>query len=315
MGVVYLGSFSMASVVLFYVLLLAVTFAGGNLKDVYAGLRARFQHLSLTLILVALFICTLFVWRLAAAMPDRKLHVTFLSVGSADAVLIQTPSGRDVLINGGPSAATVSDALGRRLSPIDHRLDWLIVASTDEEQVASLPRLVQRFPPESVLLGGPEQASFSSTALVELFGARDVPLERAETGQELNLGGGATLTVLDVSTRGSTFLLEWKDFRLLLPVGANLDTLAALENGDAIGPVSVLLLAQSGYAPLAPPEWLRNLNPKLVVLSVASADRDGLPSPETLEALEDYSVLRTDRNGWIEVVSDGSQMWVSSEKK
>ncbi|MFH1183542.1 MAG: ComEC/Rec2 family competence protein [Chloroflexota bacterium] len=313
-AVIYLGSFSLGVVALFYIVLLAVTFAGANLKDLYGWLKARFQHLPLALIIVVLFICTLFALRLASAAADGRLHVTFLDVGSADAVLIESASGGHVLINGGPSAASSSDALGRRLSPIDHRLDWLVVASTDEHQVASLPRLLPRFPPQAVLLGAPEQASFSSAALMEYVKAKEILLTRAEQGQALNLGDGAMLKVMNISSRGATLLLEWNSFRLLLPIGANLDTLAALENGGAVGPMNVLLLAQSGIAPLAPPEWLQNLNPQLVVISVATADRDGLPDPKTLEALEGYSVLRTDQNGWIEIVTDGAQMWVSSER-
>jgi beta-lactamase superfamily II metal-dependent hydrolase len=313
-AVIYLGSLSLGVVALFYIMLLGVTFAGANLKNAYGWLKTRFPHLPLALIVVVLFICTLFALRLAAAAPDGRLHVTFLDVGSADALLIETPSGGHVLINGGPSAASSSDALGRRLSPIDHRLDWLIIASTDEHQVASLPRLLPRFPPREVLLGAPEQASFSSAALMEMVKAREIPLTRAEQGQVLNLGDGAMLKVMHVSSRGATLLLEWNSFRLLLPIGANLDTLAALENGGAVGPVNALLLGQGGYAPLAPPEWLQNLNPQLVVISVATADRDGLPDPETLDALEGFSVLRTDQNGWIEIVTDGAHMWVSSER-
>jgi competence protein ComEC len=314
-AVIYLGGFSLGFVVLFYVLLLAVTFAGPNIKDAYNSLKARFHHLWLAPTIAALFICTLLASRAVAARPDGKLHVTFLNVGTADAVLIETPSGGHVLINGGPSTASVSDALGRRLSPIHHELDWLVIAAADEEQVASLPRLLVRFPPENVLLGAPEQASYSSAALMEWLQEKEIPLTRAEQGQALNLGDGAVLKVLDISSRGSTLLLEWDAFRLLLPIGANLDTLAALENGSTVGPVTVLLLAQSGYAPLVPPEWLRNLSPELVVISVAPADRDGLPSPETIDALEGYSVVRTDQNGWIEVVTDGRQMWVRTERQ
>jgi len=313
-GVIYLGSFSLGFVVLFYVVLLAVTFAGANLKEMYTSLKTRFRHVWLATTIVLLFLCTLFAWRVVAAAPDGRLHVTFLNVGTADAVLIETPSGGHVLINGGPSTASISDALGRRMSPIDHQLDWLIVAAADEEQVASLPRLLPRFPPENVLLGAPAQASFSSAALMEWLQEKEVPLTRAEQGQTLNLGDGAQLKVVDVSSRGSTLLLEWNSFRLLLPIGANLETLEALENGSAIGPVTALLLAQNGYAPLAPLEWLQNLNPQLVVISVAPADKDGLPSPEILDALEGYSVLRTDQNGWIEIVTDGSRMWVASER-
>ena len=46
-----------------------------------------------------------------------------------------------------------------------------------------------------------------------------------------------------------------------------------------------------------------------------AGDREGLPSPETLEALEGYTLLRTDRNGWIELTTDGEQMWVEVERR
>ena len=141
------------------------------------------------------------------------------------------------------------------------------------------------------------------------------PITRAEVGQTLELGRGAVIKVVDVSSRGSTLLLEWKSFRMLLPVGANLETLEDLEAGKSIGPVGVLLLAQRGYAPLVPPEWVQNLHPQLIVVSVGAADPDGLPSSETLEALKDYPILRTDTNGWIEVSTDGESLWVSSERK
>jgi beta-lactamase superfamily II metal-dependent hydrolase len=40
---------------------------------------------------------------------------------------------------------------------------------------------------------------------------------------------------------------------------------------------------------------------------------DGMPSKETLEAVEGYTLLRTDQNGWIELSTDGEQMWVEVE--
>jgi hypothetical protein len=142
-----------------------------------------------------------------------------------------------------------------------------------------------------------------------------IPVTRGEEGQTLDLGKGATLKIVNISSGGATVLIEWKDFRSLLPIGENFDTLDQLEYGNAIGHVSVLSLAQSGLSQLTPPDWIRNLDPQLSVLSVAAGDPEGLPDQDTLDALAGRSLLRTDLNGWIEVKTDGKQMWIRVEKK
>ena len=80
-------------------------------------------------------------------------------------------------------------------------------------------------------------------------------------------------------------------------------------------PVSALLMAESGYAPVNPPEWIAKLKPQVVLLSVAPDDRQGLPSPDTLRAIEGDSLLRTDQNGWLQLSTDGEQMWVEVERR
>ena len=313
-GVIYLGSFSLAFVFIFYATLLTLTFAGSRLKESFLALQERFRYLSSATIFTALFICALLVWRVVVSGPDGRLHITFLNVGSADAVFIETPTGRHILINGGPSLSSLSDALGRRVSPIDRSLDWLIVASTNDNQLSSLPRLLDRYPPKNVLWSGNQQASFSSRDLDKWLTDHSVPVTQATEGQVLDLGKGATLKVISVSPLGATLLIEWNGFRTLLPIGENFDTLDQLEYGNAVGPVTVLSLSQSGYAPLSPVDWIDNLNPQMTVLSVAADDKDGLPNQETLDALGPHSLLRTDQNGWIEITTDGKDMWVQAEK-
>jgi competence protein ComEC len=254
-------------------------------------------------------------WRAAFTSPVGRLHLTFMDVGSADAILIQTPGGRNILVNGGPSASMLSDGLGRRLPPLNRRLDWLIIASTQENQLSGLPRVVERIPPSNVLWAGNVEASFSARNLDEWFVDQSISVTRAEAGSELDLGEGALLQILNVNSRGAVLLLEWNKFRALLPIGMNFTALEELRNGEEVGIVALLLLGDSGYAPINPPEWIANLNPQLIVLSVAAGDKDGLPHEGTLEATEDYPLLRTDENGWIEVTTDGKKMWIEIERQ
>ncbi|HJR79002.1 MAG TPA: ComEC/Rec2 family competence protein [Anaerolineales bacterium] len=313
-GTLFLGELSIWFVIAFYAVLFAVTFGRDRIKEGLESLNRRQARIPIGIVLVVLALATLLVWRAAAAVPDRLLHITFLDVGSAEAVLIKTPSGRHVLVNGGPSVTTLSDELGRRLPSFNRKLDWLVVAATEEEDVAALPRVIERYLPDAVLWSGNTQASFSSRVLTEYLISQSIPVEHVEPGQTLDLAEGATIRVLTTGPRGAVLLIEWESFRALLPIGMSFEALEELQGGTLVGPVSVLSLADSGYAASNPPEWITNLNPELVVLSVDAADQNGMPDREVLESVEDYALLRTDQRGWIEITTNGEQMWVNVER-
>jgi len=307
-----LGVISPPVVLGMYAALFALTLAGARIKKAAAWLKPG-------LALAIFGVIAVLIWREALAAPDSRLHLTLLDTNtnllSGDAVLIQTPSGHNLLVNGGPSATRLSEALGRRLPLSDRQLDFLLVTDPVEGQVAALPRIIERFPPANVLWAGQPDASPEALFLQQALLDAHIPITPAETGQVLQLGQGAELRVLTAGERGAVFLLGWGNFRALLPVGANFEDLEALGYGKQIGPVTALLLADGGYAPSNPTEWIAALRPQVVLLSVAAGNREGLPSPETLQTIQGYTLLRTDRNGWIELTTDGEMMWVEVEKK
>ena len=51
----------------------------------------------------------------------------------------------------------------------------------------------------------------------------------------------------------------------------------------------------------------------MALLNPSIKDIPRLSNPETLEAVDGYTLLRTDRNGWVEISTDGEQMWVESK--
>jgi competence protein ComEC len=265
--------------------------------------------------LLALGIVTVVVWQAVLFAPDGRLHLTVLDVGSGDGLLIQTPTGRYLLIDGGSSTSRLSDALGRRLPLGRRKLDYLVVAAAGEEQLAALPVTLERFPPANVLWSGPPLGDYNARRLQETLVEAQISQTTAQVGQVLDLGEGATLRVLDVTRKGSVLLLEWEDFSALLPIGLEFESLSRLSQDHRIGPVSALLLTESGHASLNPPEWILRWDPQVVLLSVAADDRLGRPSPEALDAVNGYTLLRTDRNGWLHLSTDGEQLWIEVERE
>lgn len=313
-GTIFLGDSSIWLVIGFYIVLFTVTFQWSAIKEWFNSMASSMRAVTLTAAFTSLFICMILVWRASASSGDGKMHITFLDVGSATAVLVQTPEGRNVLINGGPSTNELSDELGRRLPFFSHQLDWLIIASTNENDLSALPRVVERYPPKSILWSGNVQASFPAQTLDQYFADQSIPVHRAEVGQKLELGEDSFIEVQAAGPRGSVLFIQYKNFRALLPIGISEGTYESIEYGNVIDTVDVLLLADSGYAPSNPPDLIENLNPRLVILSVGAGDPDGLPSEDVLESLDGYSFLRTDRNGWISVITDGEEMQVDAER-
>jgi competence protein ComEC len=307
-GAISLGEVSAVLVIAFYILLFGLTLAGSRSRKVAELIKPG-------VVLVGLILATVLVWRVALAAPDGRLHMTLLDVGNGDGILIQSPSGHSILVDGGPSTRALSDALGRRLPLGQRQLDWLVIAATGESQIGSLPANLDRFPPKNVLWAGPTQGSYPIRNLQAKLAELDIPIVLAVSGQVLDLGQGAYLHLLEVGERGAVLLLEWNHLRVLLPVGLDFETLERLQTLPELKRLTALLLAESGYAPVNPNDWIENLTPQIVLLSVAAGDPQGLPSPETMATIDGYNILRTDQNGWIELSTDGEQMWVEVEKK
>jgi len=281
-GTIALGDFSLVWVILFFAVLFGLTFGWQQIKEWFLVRKGNVAQGIAIPVIAFLGILAVFVWRMAFTAPDSLLHLTVLDVGSGDAILLQTPGGRLVLINGGPSASQLSDGLGRRLPPFAKGLDWLIVASPQAEQIGALPRTLERFPPENVLWAGLPSPSREADYLRE------------------------TLTNLDVQVTDS--------LPALLPLGADSESQESLHMGADVGRVSILLRADQGYAALNSPAWIGNLRPQLVLLSVAADDHSGRPDRETIDALSGYSLLHTDQHDWVQISTDGEQMWVEVEK-
>ena len=273
---------SMFGVVVFYLLLFTLTFAGERLRAAWGRLSTGLPAMAGALLLV-LVLLTVVVWSVALAAPDGKLHLTVLDVGSGDALLIQTPGGRYLLVGGGPSPSRLSDSLGRFLPLTHRRLDYLVVAATGDEQVGALPATLERFPPAQALWAGPTAGTYSARALRESLMEMDVPIHKTQAGQTLDLGEGAVLRVLAVERKGAVYSLEWGNFRALLPVGMGFESMEALLADHSLGPQTALLLAESGYAPLNTAGWIGKWRPQVALLSVAADDLQGRPDEGVLE--------------------------------
>ena len=300
----------LAWIILFYLCLLILTFAWQSLRGVIKQIQPLF-------ILGGLVVISVLLWQTSSRKPDGLLHLILLDVNqpsrSGEALLIQTPKGRFILIDGGPSASNLLSELDQWLPLTMRQIDWLVVAGGYDNQIAALPELIERGRVMNAWWAIPNGETFSSVAIQEKLKSQQVSIISAQPGQELDLEDGARLTLLSINQSGALLLLEYDQFRAFLPVGFDPASRDELLQSASFPPVTVWLLANRGAEWLNPKALLQRLKPQLILINAAEAEWSGLPDEEILKTLQGQNVLRSDQNGWIHIRTNGKQMWVEAK--
>ncbi|MDP3735619.1 MAG: ComEC/Rec2 family competence protein [bacterium] len=270
--------------------------------------------------LVALFAVTVFVWY-AALREERGgvLSVAFLDVGQGDAALIESPTGRQVLIDGGPGRSVLR-ALGRTMPFFDRSIDVVIATHPDQDHIGGLPEVLARYRVSHIL----EPGVAADTAVYGAF-AESVRIEGAEhilarRGQKIELGGGAYLDILFPDRDAGGLETNTASVVLKLTYGATSflltgdspkqieEYLAALD-GEALD-VDVLKAGHHGSKTSTSDYLLGLASPAYAVISAGHDNRYGHPHREVLDALARFGVkpLGTYERGTIIFESDGREV-------
>ncbi len=106
----------------------------------------------------------------------------FLDVGQGEAVLIVTPDGQQVLIDGGVSPTALLGELGRLMPFYDRQIELVVVTHAGDKRVGGLLGLAQRYQIGQVVQAPfPYPSAAYGQWLRELQEA-SVPIAAAEAG-------------------------------------------------------------------------------------------------------------------------------------
>jgi competence protein ComEC len=256
-------------------------------------------------------------------LPDGRLHLWMLDVGQGDAILVESGDGHTMLIDGGPDPDLALRRLGEVLPFFRRRIDVVLLTHPHQDHVAGLVEVLRRYDVRLVLDSGrdfdnPTYATFVALARAE----PGAELTNARAGQRLELGAGASFTVLypsdadaagplpdgDINNASVVGTLRAGSFNALLTGDAEAPVEARLLSRGLLGPIDVLKVGHHGSRSSTTPPFLQAVDPAIALISVGTGNDYGHPAPVTLAALAarpGLVVHRTDTDGTIEVISDG----------
>jgi competence protein ComEC len=269
-------------------------------------------------------------WLGVLQFPDGRLHVTFLDVGQGDAILIETPGGAQILVDGGPEASALLAGLGRQLPFWDRTLDLVVLTHPDSDHLGGLVPLLERYEVRAVLTRLPASAEAPHDRLVVAWqaavAAEGATVLRGEAGTRLELSDGVTLEVLhpgpapvkgtesDTNNNSVVLRLCYQDVAILLPGDIEAEVERALVRSGAPLASTVLKVPHHGSDTSSSVAFLAAVRPQVAVVSVGAKNNFDHPSDEVLGRLAGSEVFRTDEDGAVSMVSDGYKIWIQTER-
>jgi len=146
---------------------------------------------SLIILIIFLCICT-YLGLAVSAKP--LLQVAFLNVPKGDAILITSPEGNRVLIDGGPDKS-VLPALGREMSFYEHSIDLVLATSQKSSDIGGLPFVFDRFNVGAFVNSG----SISSATYRDIeddITEKNIPEISVKIGDEIDIGDRTKFVIL-----------------------------------------------------------------------------------------------------------------------
>lgn len=279
------------------------------------------------------------------AEAKGQLTISMLDIDQGDAVLIQT-GVKNILIDTGDDKYYEDGKKGKENTQlltelqklkIDH-IDTLVMTHAHADHIGKADKVIAQYGVKELVYNGiPSTSKYFINAL-KAAKANGTQQVKVKAGDVLDFGNGVSFEI--VSPSQSLIDEDTAAIKAKKKVDVNNESVvgrltfgnfAMLFTGDAEGPVEkdmvasygkklkcqVLKAGHHGSKTSSTAEFLKLVQPESVVMSLGVNNQYGHPHEALLNRLQKQgikNIYRTDVNGTITIVSDGSSYSITTEK-
>jgi competence protein ComEC len=253
------------------------------------------------------------VWQIAlGAGPPSGLTVRVLDIGQGDSILISSPAGATVLIDGGPDDELDAQLL---VSYGVKRLDAVVATHPHADHIGGLPQVLARFPVGVFLEPGCPDDTALQAELHDEIDAEGIPVRMPRAGDTVTVGD-LMFDVLspdrcwvdshsDPNNDSLVLLLQDGSDSMLFTGDAEREAQQVLLDTGRLQEVDVLKMPHhAGDTSL--PDFFPAVSPEVVAISVGQPNPYGHPNPNALAEAEatGADIWRTDEHGTLTITWD-----------
>lgn len=255
---------------------------------------------------------------IAASFGLGKLRIIACDVGQGDGILIITPGGRDIVIDGGPGSK-IADCLSRYMPFWDRTIEMMVLTHPQQDHMEGQMAIFASYKVENMVTTGVKNDTELYREWEKILAAEGSKVYKPVAGDKIQIDDAA----FDVLWPSGSRYGVWE---VAPPSDVNQSSVilrlnyagqCAYFTGDipkeilemvASGHCSILKVAHHGSKTGTSQKVLEEIKPVIALISVGKNNRFGHPNQEVLDMLGGVSakILRTDQVGDIEVDLDSN---------
>lgn len=275
------------------------------------------------MVVILLSLVCVGVWSsVVAYVPssDSQFSIAFLDVGQGDATFIETPTGTQVLVDGGAGAGVLRE-LASVMAVFDTDIDMVIATHPDTDHVGGLVDVLDRYEVEHIVMTENEGESPAARAFARAAHEEGANITMARRGQLWQLDASTTLEILfpetdpsDMESNASSIVVKITygstSFMLTGDSPKRIEEYLVLAHGEHLQS-TVLKVGHHGSRTSTSELFLDEVAPEYAIISAGKDNRYGHPHVEVTDALfnRQITTLNTAEEGTVVFMSDGKTVW------
>ena len=280
---------------------------------------------------ILLVFANVFVYAGIVYHPTQSFTVTMIDVGQGDAVLLEFPNGRHILMDTGPKFGQ-GDAGERTIVPYLKKrgistLDAVVLSHAHDDHIGGCLSIFDRVDVRSIVVGDTSAVTKAYESLLREARRRSIAIAQVHAGECLQFDPSTRIFVLhpgmrladgDPNDRSLVLKATYGAASLLLPGDASrIVEQDLLRISPGILACEVLKVAHHGASTSSSEEFIRSVKPELALISVGRLNKFNHPSRLVLTryAALGVPVVRTDLSGAVILRSDGDKFQIVPWRK
>lgn len=252
-------------------------------------------------------------WLLFGLKGEHRLAVSFLDVGQGDAILLRTPAGHNILIDGGPDNNLLAE-LGEVLPWWERKIDYLVITHYHDDHFLGLIELLKKYKVGNILVTSHQPPDFNYQVWTEALHKHNLQPTVVEVGNKFIIDNDLVWQVLaadseqkDYNANSLVLRLSYKEVDFLfmgdLPVAGE----DKLRQGGFILESEILKVGHHGSKYSSSQDFLEAVRPKVCIIQSGHDNKFGHPHKETIVKLAKLGcqIKNTQNNGRITILTNG----------